>query len=63
MTTDGVFATMRTHRKWAVFEHDGKTWLDGRATRWNRSHVCVYVTDPRLSSPYLWVRAGDVKRR
>lgn len=47
----------------AVFEDDGETWLDGRAIRWNRAYVCVYVTDARLSSPYLWVRAKDIRRR
>jgi len=41
---------------------DGETELEGRAIRWNRSHVCVLVNDQRMLSPYLWVRARDVRR-
>jgi hypothetical protein len=46
-----------------VFEHDGETWVNGRAVRWNRSHVMVVVTDPRLHTGMVWLRAHDVKRR
>jgi hypothetical protein len=45
------------------FDRDGEAWLEGKATRWNRSHVCVVCVDKRLTSPYLWVRAHDVRRR
>jgi len=45
------------------FSEDGEMYLEGRAIRWNRSHVCVTVNDKRLLTSYLWVRAHDVRRR
>lgn len=45
------------------FADTGVELLEGRAIRWNRSHVCVVVNDRRLLTPYLWVRARDVRRR
>jgi len=45
------------------FADEGETELEGRAIRWNRSHVCVLVNDQRMLSPYLWVRARDVRRK
>ena len=47
------------------FERDGETYLQGRAIRWtdNFTHACIVVNDPRLTSPYLWVRARDAQPR
>lgn len=46
-----------------VFATDGETFLDGRATRWTRSHVFVELADPRLAVMFVWVLARDVRRR
>lgn len=46
-----------------VFEDDGEVWLDGTADRWVGQHVCVELDDPRLQVRYVWVDAGDVRRR
>ena len=47
-----------------VFERDGETWLDAMAVRWWRRHVCVHVEgEERLQVPYVWVDAGEVRRR
>jgi hypothetical protein len=46
-----------------VFKDDGETILDGRATRWTRTHVYVSVNDPRVPGYSVWVKAEDVRRR
>lgn len=46
-----------------VWERDGEQWVEGRAVRWHRQHVCVHVSDERLQVPYVWVVADDVRRR
>lgn len=46
-----------------VFEGDGETWLDGTAARWVGQNVCVEIVDPRLQVRFVWVDAGDVKRK
>lgn len=51
-----------------VFEDDGEVFLPGTAVRWTRrprdqAHVYAAVSDPRLPSFCVWVRAGDVTRR
>lgn len=46
-----------------VLDRDGEVWLDGRAVRWNRSHVMVVISDPRLHTGMVWLRAHDVRRR
>lgn len=45
-----------------VLEHDGEVTISGRAVRWNRSHVYVVTSDPRVPRPGVWVRARDVRR-
>lgn len=44
-------------------ERDGEVVLEGRAARWNRSHVYVHVNDPRVPRQAVWVRAKDVRPR
>jgi len=46
-----------------VFAEDGEQWLPGRAERWTRQHVCVYISDRRLQVPYVWLAPADVRRR
>lgn len=46
-----------------VFDVDGEVELPGRAVRWNRSHVYISVSDPRVPNMAVWVRAGDCRRR
>ncbi|MDN4173899.1 hypothetical protein QWY28_13140 [Nocardioides sp. SOB77] len=46
-----------------VFEHDGESYLDGRAQRWTRTHVFVAVSDARIKIGAVWVQASDVRRR
>lgn len=45
-----------------VFAGDGEQRLPGKAVRWTRHHVCVHVSDRRLSVPYLWLAPDDVTR-
>lgn len=45
------------------FETDGEQWVDAVARRWWQRHVCVECDDPRLQVRYIWVDAGDVRRR
>lgn len=46
------------------WERDGEEILEGRALRWNRSHVFVTeIQDPRQEGYGIWVRAKDVRRR
>lgn len=48
-----------------VFQDDGETWLEGRAVRWtdNHTHACVLISDPRLQTGYVWLRAHEVRPR
>lgn len=46
-----------------VFDRDGEQWLDSVARRWWQLHVCVECEDRRLRVRYVWVGAGDVRRR
>lgn len=45
------------------FATDGVTTLDGWAVRWDPSHVCVALSDPRLQVRYVWLRPADIHRR
>lgn len=45
-----------------VFETDGEQHLHGRAVRWTRDRVCVWISDPRLQVSYVWLAPGDVTR-
>jgi hypothetical protein len=46
--------------EWAF---DGQEWLIGQVTRWTSSHVFVRFVDARSLTGFVWVQAGDVRRR
>ena len=45
-----------------VWENDGPQELSARAIAWTQQHVKVYLSDPRLQVPYVWLRPADVRR-
>lgn len=46
-----------------VWEHDGETWIEGHAYRWNDQCVAVSVFDRRCMGHSVWVAPADVRRR
>ncbi|WP_166354915.1 hypothetical protein [Phytoactinopolyspora limicola] len=46
-----------------VWEHDGETFIEGWAIKWDASHVYVAVEDHRLDRSGVWVKPHDVYRR
>lgn len=51
---------VRVRIVWAIA---GEQIIEGRALRWNRSHVYVVFADTRLATQGVWVLARDVRRR